>query len=254
MGGQFFIMDYGLVCQPITSLAIYVRTSELYHCTLYLDKEASPPGTVQAGCSVFNSTSSTKAVEPLVAQATELAPLRRQVAHAVGNLLARHKEALGKSQAWANSLAADTIEGQLLELPAAYLGMANAKGPKHVVGTVGQLVPLHVDKVPAGAFDTGAGCYKTLGAYKEAMRAQQVAAMHGKGKEAADPAHVSRYSLPAQLGDVLVEFRVPSEGSHRHIPFSQLMRLHAQGEAQLLGKGSTVQDVYQAANNPLALL
>jgi hypothetical protein len=245
VGGQFYIMDYGLVCQPITSLAIYLRTSQLYHCTLYLDKEASEKGAVQAGCSVFTSTSSIKAVAPLVEEAIELAPYRRQVAHVIGNLLRQHMLKLGQDQAWANSLAADRIEGQQLSVPASFLG---GKAGQEVVGTIGLLVPLHEDQVPPGAFSFGGDYYETLGAYREAMEVLQPEALQ------ADKLAVGVHSLPEEFGDVLVQFKVPGQAVHKHIPFSQLMRLHAKGEAKLLGKGSTVQDVYEAANNPLRLL
>jgi hypothetical protein len=44
VGGEFFVMDYLMVFKPLTSRSLALRTGELHHCTMLVEKEASQPG------------------------------------------------------------------------------------------------------------------------------------------------------------------------------------------------------------------
>jgi hypothetical protein len=173
VGGEFFVMDYLMVFKPLTSRSLALRTGELHHCTMLVEKEASQPGAVQAGCSAYTSHRDLSVMAQRVEDEIQRAPYYRQVAHAAGNVTSQLHALLGQSKAWANSLATDRLLHAHVTLPASLW-----KGSGTLEGTVTCLIPVRKELVPAAALQ-GAMGFTTVAAYGREMAQLQRARSRG---------------------------------------------------------------------------
>jgi hypothetical protein len=244
VGGEFFVMDYLMVFKPLTSRSLALRTGELHHCTMLVEKEASQPGAVQAGCSAYTSHRDLSVMAQRVEDEIQRAPYYRQVAHAAGNVASQLRALLGQSKAWANSLANDRLLHAHVTLPASLW-----KGSGTLEGTVTCLIPVRKELVPAAALQ-GAMGFTTVAAYGREM-AQLQRALGGP----LPPVDAS--TAPQELGDLLVRVQLADSLKCLALPLSMLARAMASGCAsvQQLSVGQQLQQhVYAAASNPMALL
>jgi hypothetical protein len=237
-------MDYLMVLKPITSLAIFIRTKELHHCTLFLDTAASQKGAVQVGCSAYTSHRDVGVMAPLMEGEIQRAPYNRQVAHVGANVVMKLRGQLGTSKAWANNLATDRLLHAHVTVPGRLWGRQG-----QVAGTVASIIPLDKAVVPAAVLE-GSSSFATVREYTDAV-AQLERAMGS-----AVP-RVTAATPPLQLGDLLLEVQMAAGQGCLALPLSMLARELAAGHASVEAQTVAQQleaHVYALASRPSELL